>query len=210
MKIDSREPPELKGLLMARSALAEVEALPYGDFHLTMHPDKTVAISRKTVDDFLNSFSSGHLQDELIKCSIAQVTVLLIEGHLTSSTIRGFSPLAIRNFLRSMQLQGILLERTDSMRDTADKLFEWEQYLAKTHHWAITARPRAAADMRTASITWVGGIGNQLATNLLQHFGSIHAVVNASVEELAIVHGIGLRKAQELNKQFRIADVKRE
>ncbi|RLF36187.1 MAG: ERCC4-type nuclease, partial [Thermoplasmata archaeon] len=45
-------------------------------------------------------------------------------------------------------------------------------------------------------------VGEVLARNLLNHFGSISRIANAGIEELKLVEGIGDKRARQIYELF--------
>jgi Fanconi anemia group M protein len=54
------------------------------------------------------------------------------------------------------------------------------------------------------------GIGAKTANNLLKHFGSVRAVMNASKEELMEVDGVGPKRAEEIHDVLTMAYAMKE
>jgi ERCC4-type nuclease len=67
---------------------------------------------------------------------------------------------------------------------------------------AGVAKPRPRRKIRTHPalevLKSIEGIGEDLALNLLTHFGSLRDVFRASVKELRAVRGIGKRRAEQI------------
>ena len=57
-------------------------------------------------------------------------------------------------------------------------------------------------DEKIYLLSSIPGIGNELARNLLRHFGSIDKIANASIDQLMMVDGIGSKKAEQIYNIF--------
>jgi len=73
----------------------------------------------------------------------------------------------------------------------------------EAHRFAITYHRSLRSRKQVRSVLGgIKGIGDKRRKSLLKHFGSIDAVKNATVEELAAVESMNIRAAQEVNNFF--------
>jgi len=67
----------------------------------------------------------------------------------------------------------------------------------------ILPRLKSHENPKIAMLTAIPGIGVKKAEKLLEHFGSIQRIANASISELKRVEGIGEKIAREIYRFFR-------
>ena len=179
----------------------DAQQLDVGDYVLSTR----IGVERKTVDDFLNSLIDGKLFVQMKNLRGAYSRPILIvegEGLLTK---RNISHNAIFGSFVSIIVDfGIPLITTRSAQETADFLYVMAHREQKTGNRAVAIRgEKWAASLHEQQQFLVEGLPNisvVLAQRLLQHFGSIRALVNATEEELCEVQGIGQTIAQEIIK----------
>jgi excinuclease ABC subunit C len=74
----------------------------------------------------------------------------------------------------------------------------------ESHRFAIKNHRKKRAKKRTqSSLELIKGIGLSKRTALLNHFGGLQEVQNASVDELQKVVGINSKLASKINESFR-------
>jgi len=173
-----------------------------------------IAVQRKEHSDLLNSLEDGRLQRDVSLLRYEPVPILIVEGwpeftsdgqHLErpSWTKAGF-----RDLLRSVKDEGVQVERTDDLADTAAALVEIQERWRKSAHTSLLTRPkriktdsfgRRQADDRAA---WVlqgfRGISYVLANRIVQKFEGLPLSWTCSLEELCEVEGIGEKRASDL------------
>jgi Fanconi anemia group M protein len=187
--------------LVNRDVQIEPKQLPVGDYIIS----ERICVERKLVSDFLQSLIDGRLFTQLKSLKTAYVRpVLILEGeglfvtrkiHTSAiygalvsiisdfnipviSTLNGkesaemIRALAIREQLENDKLPGIRGEKP------AMTLNERQRFI-------IESLPNVSAT---------------LAQRLLAHFGSVKSVIEADLEELSKVKGIGKKTASEMKK----------
>jgi DNA excision repair protein ERCC-4 len=190
--------------LEALGAEVEVAALPAGDYGVGLG----ALVERKDVVDLHSAIIKGRLWPQLNKLRAESVVpYLLVEGR---DLDRGpLHPNAIRGACLAVIDQGIALLRSADRADSARWLHRlavrWQREDAPPDRPAYAQRPRAAAGAEAAEalLAAVPGISTGSARALLQHFGSVAEVVQASAEELFGVPGIGPERARALVETFR-------
>jgi len=173
-----------------------------------------IAVQRKEAGDLLASVEDGRLQREVSLLVYEPVPILIVEGwpdftsggqHLDRPS---WNKTGFRNLLRSVGREGIQIERTDDLADTAAALVELQDYWQKPAHISLLTRPkriktdsfgRRRLDDRAA---WVlqgfPGIGPVLAKRIVRRFDGLPLSWTCSLEELCEVEGMGEKKAAEL------------
>lgn len=214
--IDDRE--QRSGLAVALERLAPgwpviVKRLLIGDIVVG---DRYV-IERKCCEDFVASMHDGRLDSQLYQLlNIPQKAMLLVEGEFDTASLGGTPHEAIRRKLLEINLRHNLPVLTS--RDVAEsaawlltlaRMDEPERKLQrKTEHNfkptppspaparpALTPRPRVKAStpamVPIAALSQIPELGITRARRLLEHFGSMQAIMRADEMGLTEVDGIG-------------------
>lgn len=185
--------------LSGKDVEIESQQLDVGDYVLSSR----IGVERKKVDDFLNSLIEGKLFFQMRKLRDAYSRPVLIlegEGLLTK---RNISHNAIFGSLVSIIVDfGIPIITTKSAHETADLLYVMANREQKEGNRAVAIRGEkwsmSIPEQQQFIMEGLPNISAVLAKRLLQNFGSIKAVVNASEEELCTVQGIGKNIAAEI------------
>lgn len=200
--VDHRESrsPVIRYLSM-KDVAVDAQQLDVGDYVLSTR----IGVERKTVDDFLNSLIDGKLFTQMRNLrSVYSRPILIVEGE-GLLTKRNISHNAIFGSFVSIIVDfGIPLITTQSSQETADILYVIAHREQKTGNKAVAVRgEKWATSLQEQQQFVIEGLPNisvVLAQRLLQHFGSIRAIANATEEDLCEVHGIGQTIAQEIIK----------
>lgn len=194
--IDDRETSsKVVEVLSDLGAAIRLERLPQGDYAI----GDRILVERKTAKDFADTLINRDLLGQLKAMADAVPRpVLIVEGG-EIFTQRDIHPNAVRGVLSAITIDlGITLLFTKDEQDTAQMLYviakreEGERGERKMHpHKA----QRSLKEEQEYVISAFPEIGLKNARLLLAHFGSVHAVVNASLEELMAVQGIGEKTA---------------
>jgi ERCC4-type nuclease len=180
-------------------AFVEVAALPVGDYAVGAQ----VIVERKTVLDLHGSILRGRFWPQLgaLKAGCTS-PCLLVEG---LELDRGpLHPNAVRGACLTAMELGITLIRTEGRDDSA----RWLHRLAVRRQriggppdrpsYAQRPKPADRALAAEAALAAVPGISVVTARALLARFESVHAVLQATDEELATVPGIGSERVRAL------------
>jgi DNA excision repair protein ERCC-4 len=176
-----------------------VERLPLGDYLI----DDILLVERKTLSDLVASIKDGRLfrQGHRLVGSALR-TALILEG--TSKDLAGSEMRreAIQGALISLTLYlGIPLLRSRDPSETAQiMLFAARQgrLVAAGMARRPGRRPRKKLRIQARVLQGLPGVGAERARRLLERFGSLEAVMQADMEELASVQGIGLTTAEAI------------
>ena len=163
-----------------------------------------VAIERKTAKDFVDSI----VDKRLFKQARAMMEefkkpVMILEG---DDFYTGFiNPNAIRGSIASIALDfGISIIPTRNSEDTAamiKRIAIREQKGEKRSIQIRTERkPENLWEQQLFIIESLPGIGPTHARSLLEHFGTVNAIMNASESQLMDVAGIGKKTAANVKK----------
>lgn len=197
----------------------EVTQLLLGDF-LLIHNSTGVLIERKSAADFLSSIRSNRLWDQLLRFMKAsalsgyELTRKLLIVHGTF-TLEELSPAfwarlmgAYMEILFVYDIPLITAEDDEAFKECMRILIKREQSgkndLLPQSRWF---RKHLSPDLPTMDrkryvLSSVPSVGDVLAKALLNHFGCIAAVANASEKQLQKVEGVGKMKARTIYEIF--------
>ena len=199
--------------------------LPVGDY-LIVSDNGAVCVERKTVPDFLSSVRSNRLWEQLLRMIKTEMVlghevkrrILLIHGNFENYLELGFHEDWLRFWSQQMGafMQIVYVYNTPIIHaedDTAFKAFIRilikREAAGKNDRLpeAKWYRKPAKADLpekdrKRYILSALPFIGEQLAANLLMHFGTIAEVASASVKDLQKVPKIGKKKAVLIYNMF--------
>ncbi len=200
---DAREQASqvLRELSFFPDVRVHMKTLEVGDF--VIGPD--VVIERKTVEDFLGSLIDGRLMGQLLNMSQAYARPLLIlEGnHEELFTMRNVHENAIIGMLSTIALTyRIPIFYTKDAHETAKYIHQMakREQLGSDREIRLRVGRKGftPSEQKQFLVESLPGIGPTVAKTLLEHFGSIQKLVNASKDELKEVENIGPKKAQAI------------
>lgn len=178
----------------------QVKTMTVGDYQVS----DEVIIERKTAKDFVDSIldkrlfkQATDLREEFKK------PIIILEG---DNFYSGFiNPNAIRGSMASIALDfGISIIPTRNAQDTAAMIKRIAIREQKGEKSSISLRtekkPVNMWEQQIFIIESLPNIGPVNAKRLLEHFGSVTNVINASVDELKEVEGIGEKTAKNIRK----------
>lgn len=211
--IDTREAAKHADVLALISEQVETEMreLPADFLISASSPNRPLLVERKTVNNLLLDFSTGHLWTQIrnaLRYEEADYCIVL-------ETRDYWSVNRFRNW-----------EKGRVMRIVESIIFDWKIRIIPSYtpewtaEWLVykhrelqgtTEGPRAfplrirppldtLRDKQRYLIEGLPGISAVLAERLLEHFGSPRAVFQASEEALKKVPGIGEKRAREITK----------
>ncbi|QCJ46810.1 DEAD/DEAH box helicase [Haloprofundus sp. MHR1] len=171
-----------------------LETLAVGDYVLS----DRVAVERKSVSDFLDTLTGG---DRSLFEQVADMSrhysrpIVVIEGDRLYEE-RNVHPNAIRGALSSLAVDfGVSVLRTEDEKDTADLLEVVATREQVSAERSVNVHGEKSAktldEQQEYVVSSIADIGPVSARALLEHFGSVEAVMIASKDELLEVHGVG-------------------
>ena len=186
-------------LLHSKGASISVERLEYGDYAI----GDRILVERKTTKDFADSLIERDLLGQVKRMAeMCMRPVIIIEGDELYSQ-RNINPNAIRGALAAISVgMGVTIIQTKDANDTAEMLYvlagreENEYGTRKSPHFHKTYR--SEKESLEYIISSFPSIGPRNARDLLDHFGSVRDIMNAGIEELKEVHGIGDKIAKSV------------
>jgi Fanconi anemia group M protein len=199
--IDWREKPSgIVDLMMAGGIEVRVKKMACGDFIL----DDILTVERKTAGDFIVSIIDGRLFRQVANLKKnCDHPVLLIEGNPFQTGLK-MSRSAIRGALLNVQtVWKVPVVYSRSIEDSVELM----QIMASQFKKMSTVmfpragyRPRRLSARQLYVLQGFPGVGPHLAKRLLNHFGSVAAVMAASAETLKNVKGVGCVTAKTIRK----------
>ena len=166
-----------------------------------------VAIERKSVDDFLESLINRQrdLFGQLINLRKSYSRpLLIIEGENLYGR-RNVHPNAVRGAIASIVVDlSIPVIFTRDARETAEliaAIARREQELKDREIALHTGKTKMTLkEQMEYIVSAISDIGPVIARNLLEHFGTIQAIANASEEELMKVPKVGKKTAEKIRR----------
>ena len=165
-----------------------------------------VGVELKKVPDFVASIIDGRILDQVrdLKNSF-QKAILVIEGEEDIYTVRNVHANAIRGMLASIVLDfQVPVLYTKNPQDTAALLVVMaKREQGKEIDFSLhSLKPKSIREQQEFIVAAFPNIGVQTARTLLEHFGSIKDLVNATEAQLTELKGVGDKTAQQLVKMF--------
>ena len=199
--VDYRETASgLTDLLKNSDALVEITKLSYGDYII----NDAITIERKTAKDFLISIIDGRLFNQLSNLKkFCNHPILLIEGN-PYETDHNFDRMAIKGAIVSTQTiwyMPVIFSRTKE--DSRDILLMISRQLGTCIDVVPLRggyRPKRIKSKQLYLLQGFPQVGPKLAKRLILHFKSVSKVMNAPVQALTEVDGIGIISAQKIRE----------
>jgi Fanconi anemia group M protein len=98
-------------------------------------------------------------------------------------------------------MSGVRLVHTASQADSVEALMALHSYFGNQHRQEVRDRvPLSHLREDLGMLAAIKGVGVERAQALLEHFGSVERVVNATVKELTEVSGVGQKTAEHIRQ----------
>ncbi len=214
--IDARERDFLSYIGdLGQVTVANLEA---GDY-VVIADERAVVVERKTFRDFVSSYRNGRLWEQLVRM-LAQDRfenvpvvrrLLIIERNELDAPSEDLSRLessvigAQLECIFTYHVPVVFLEGPDSVERFLRVLVKREEEGKNDKEIpARWYRPRfpkelPEKDQRCYFLSSIPGVGDHLANQLMDRFGSVDDVCKASVKELQKVPGFGKKRAERLH-----------
>ena len=184
------------------STHVETAQLPVGD---VVCSDR-VCIERKTCEDFVDSFINRDIFGQVIDMIRAYPrSIMILEGDSVFG-IRNISPEALRGsqagLTVGMRVPIISTKNVTQTAALAVTIARREQFRMKRSVSMHGKRSNMTMPQRQIYVvSSIGeGVGVVVAEDLLKHFHSVRAVMNASIDELMEVKGVGQKIAEKIGE----------
>lgn len=196
----------------------EVTSLPLGDFLLT-HDTTGILVERKSASDFLSSIRSNRLWDQLLRfmktstllgCTLKR-KLLIVHGTFDPDCTAPFWSRLMGAYMEILfvyDIPIILTEDDAAFYECMRILIKREKagkndVLPQSRWFRKHLSPNLPEmDVKRYILASLPSVGDVLARTLLDHFGSIRAVANASEKQLQRVEGVGKMKAKKIYQLF--------
>src|SRR5712691_11014666 len=197
--VDSNEPEDIPDRLRKLGVDVEVRKIAPGDYVLG-----PIGVERKALYDFFNSLVRKRLFEQVRRLREAYPQPLVIlEGDLAEiSTFK--HPQAILGALLALEVGERVPVLTTADKDQTALLLSilWKRQEKGAAEYGLRHKPKTSTveQRQRFLVEGLPSIGETLARNLLDRFGSVRAVFNASEDELKRVPKIGDLKAAEIQR----------
>jgi ERCC4-type nuclease len=200
--IDHRESRSTvyKALTSHPDVTAVVRELSSGDYL----PHPSLAIERKTAEDFILSIMDNRLFAQVLRLKEEfPHVVFVIEGnpYATRSQISRDAILGAFTYL--IAIEGVSVMRVDDAKETAALIYN----LARHKHEGLgyipplrSEKPKNTIDLSRYLVEGLPGVGPKMAVALLGHFGCAKNVFNAGIDEMCKVPGVGKKSAERIRQ----------
>ncbi|MGQ0772575.1 MAG: ERCC4 domain-containing protein [Nitrososphaerota archaeon] len=201
--VDEREKKSgIPDLLRAIGINLEIKTLPIGDYIVA--PETIV--ERKSVSDLISSIFDGRLFDQCsrLKEHFAH-PVILMEGNVEEIEQLVENPLVFYGALASVAIDfKIPIVPTPSATHTAKMLVSMcsRKELSKGPFLKKIRKSDDVSRQQLSVLCSLPGIGEKLATRMLEKFGSPARTLSASFAELAKVEGLGEARAKKIKQML--------
>jgi len=201
MVIDERERKSgIPDLLKQIGVKVEMMNLPVGDYIVA--PETIV--ERKSISDFISSVFDGRLFDQCNRLKEHfEHPCIIIEGNVDEIDAITENPLVFYGAMSSVVLDfKIPVIPTPTASHTA-KLLVSMCARQGTVKGPFLKKIRKSGDLKQQQLSILcslPGVGEKLATRMLEKFGSTSNSLNASYVELSKISGMGEARAQKIRK----------
>lgn len=213
--VDYREPEDIVRELVKLNVPVKREDIEWCDY-IVKQGGYEIPVERKTAQDFVASIVDGRIfLQAYMMSTVAPISYIVIEGIITEALMeRAFPRTAYIGALSSLALKvspygqhgRISIINLDNIYDTALFLKNLHKQLEekKLHRLPrLSGLEKRTLDKKGVLILMlqaIPGVGPEKAQLLVEKFGSLKAIMEASVASLASVPGIGPRLAQRIKE----------
>jgi Fanconi anemia group M protein len=190
----------LINLLNNEDIIIEVKKVPYGDYII----NNSITIERKTAKDFLISIIEGRLFNQLSNLKkYCTNPILLIEGNPYKTGLN-FENMAIKGALISTQATWYIPVIFSRFKEDTKDIFMMISRQDESYTDVVPLRgryrPKRLKSKQLYLLQGLPQVGPMLAKRLIEHFKSVSKIMNASIEELTEVEGIGMVSAEKIRE----------
>lgn len=201
--VDEREKKSgIPDLLKAVGVNIEIKTLPVGDYIVA--PE--IVVERKSIRDLISSIFDGRLFDQCNRLrEHFQHPVILMEGNVDEIEEFTENPLVFYGALSSIALDfKIPVLPTPNATHTA-KLLVSMSSRKDAAKGPFLKKIKKSSDLQRQQLSVLcslPGVGEKLATRMLEKFGTPLQVLGASSVELSKVEGLGKERAKKIKEML--------
>lgn len=201
--VDEREKKSgIPDLLKAVGVNIEIKTLPVGDYIVA--PE--IVVERKSIRDLISSIFDGRLFDQCNRLrEHFQHPVILMEGDVDEIEEFTENPLVFYGALSSIALDfKIPVLPTPNATHTAKLLVSMSSRKDATKG-PFLKKIKKSSDLQRQQLSVLcslPGVGEKLATRMLEKFGTPLQVLGASSVELSKVEGLGKERAKKIKEML--------
>ena len=201
--VDEREKKSgIPDLLKAVGVNIEIKTLPVGDYIVA--PE--IVVERKSIRDLISSIFDGRLFDQCNRLrEHFQHPVILMEGNVDEIEEFTENPLVFYGALSSIALDfKIPVLPTPNATHTAKLLVSMSSRKDATKG-PFLKKIKKSSDLQRQQLSVLcslPGIGEKLATRMLEKFGTPLQALGASSVELSKVEGLGKERAKKIREML--------
>jgi DNA excision repair protein ERCC-4 len=201
--VDEREKKSgIPDLLKAVGVNIEIKTLPVGDYIVA--PE--IVVERKSIRDLISSIFDGRLFDQCNRLrEHFQHPVILMEGNVDEIEEFTENPLVFYGALSSTALDfKIPVLPTPNATHTA-KLLVSMSSRKEAAKGPFLKKIKKSSDLQRQQLSVLcslPGVGEKLATRMLEKFGTPLRVLGASSVELSKVEGLGKERAKKIKEML--------
>ncbi|MGP0171142.1 ERCC4 domain-containing protein [Pseudomonas sp. NCHU5208] len=202
--VDAREASSRVTEVLKESASIELANLEVGDYVLS----HDTVVLRRTANEFVEGVLQERLFNQASKARLqfGRVVILVVDGDIYSTSQAVMPEMLDSAMSRLTVLLGCSVFHTRSPHRTAALIFRMAKHAQEGKPAESTFR-RGKVDSGLGHALYAlegfSAVSPSTSRKLLQHFRSVHAVVNAEPDQLQEVHGIGPSKAERLYQSLR-------
>jgi len=201
--VDRRERKSgIPDLLKSIGINMEIKTLPIGDYIVA--PETIV--ERKSIRDLVSSVFDGRLYDQCSRLKEHfQFPIILMEGNVDEIEEITENPLIFYGAVSAIALDfKIPIIPTPNAHHTAKLLVSMcsRKDVTKGPFLKKIRKSNDLQRQQLSTLSSLPGVGEKLATRMLEKFGSPLRVLNATSTELAKVEGLGEARAKKIRKML--------
>jgi len=194
-----RKSDVIESLLKIENVEVDIRRLSLGDYQI----DHRVIVERKTLNDFAISIIDGRLFKQILCLANSNFKgVLLIEGTAADTADIGMTREAMQGALVTVSLiLGIPILRSKDPSETARLILYIGHQIESITKGGVQRhgyQPKGIRYRQLYILQGLPGVGRERADRLLDRFGSVEAVISASIDDLQTVNGIGKNIAEKI------------
>ena len=192
--VDSSEPADIVSTL-EKECNVLVRRIYVGDYILG-----DIAIERKSLADFEASVMDGRLfrqASEMLKSY--RKAIILLEGEEWEGRLGMRARLSA---IARLLLMGASLVCTKNKEESALMIAQLYRKLGEDESpkVVLSKKPKGRGEQRVFVLASIPGVGEKLARKLLERFGSIKNIADASIKEIMEVEKVGEKKAKKIKE----------